>query len=87
MRNLGIREDVPRSKKHLNYEILNLKSKRILNRICTYLAKKGLDSEELFSKIVINSTVKTKTKTEKVEIMKDTEFFKMLHDLFIVRSD
>ena len=39
MRNYGIKEDVPRSKKHLNYETLNLKSKRILNRMVQYLAK------------------------------------------------
>lgn len=37
MRNFGIREGLPRSKKHLNYENLNLKSKRIINRLCMYL--------------------------------------------------
>ncbi len=87
MRNLGVREDVPRSKKHLNYDKLNLKSKRIINRICSYLTKKGMDVDEFFAKIVINSNVKTKTKKEKVDIMKDTEFFKLLADSFILRRD
>lgn len=87
MRNLGVREDIPRSKKHLNYEKLSLKSKRIINRICSYLKKKGMDADEFFAKIVLNSNVKTKTKTDKVDIMKDTEFFKMLADAYILRRD
>ena len=34
---LGSREDHPISKKHLNYELLDLKSKRIMNRLCNHL--------------------------------------------------
>jgi hypothetical protein len=36
---LGWSEDAPESKKHLNYSILNLKSKRILNRLNAFLDK------------------------------------------------
>lgn len=43
MKNNGLKEDVPKSKKHLNYEKLSLKSIRIMNRLCSYLHKEGLD--------------------------------------------
>jgi hypothetical protein len=38
LKSLGLIEDIPKSKKGLFYEILDLKSKRIMNRLCLYLA-------------------------------------------------
>lgn len=84
MRNFGIREGLPRSKKHLNYENLNLKSKRIINRLCMYLDQSEKTIEELLKDIVLRSTVKTKTKTEKVETIKAEEFFKLLYEVEVI---
>ena len=37
--------------------------------------------------MLIKSTVKTRTKTEKVEILKAEEFFKMLFDIGVITSN
>lgn len=78
MKSFGIREDLPRSLKHLNYEMLDLKSKRILNRVSNYLAEKEIDFNEFFNDLFSVHNVKTKTKTDQVEIMKAELFFKKL---------
>lgn len=70
MLSFGIREHKPRSKKHLNYETLDLKSKRILNRLSNYLAIKELEFDDFFKDMYFTQQVKTKTKSEKVDIMK-----------------
>lgn len=41
LKHFGITEDLPKSKKHLNYQILNLKSKRIINRFIKHLLDKN----------------------------------------------
>lgn len=84
---LGCEEDFPESKKHLNYKALNLQSKRIFNRINKYLADHKESEDKVFKSVVSIQTVKTKTKIEKVDILKDIEFFKKLKELGIVKSD
>lgn len=37
LKKFGAKDDMPKSKKHLNYEKLNLKSKRILNRLYNHI--------------------------------------------------
>ena len=75
---LGCEEDYPESKKHLNYKALNLQSKRIFNRINKYLADHKETEDKIFKSVISIQTVKTKTKIEKVDILKDVEFFKKL---------
>jgi ribosomal protein L21 len=87
MKNFGIREDMPRSKKHLDYETLNLKSKRILNRVVFYLELKNLTIDDFLKDIVLRATVKTKSKTEKVETMKAEAFFNLLYDAEIITQN
>lgn len=48
---LGWVEDDPESKKHLNYKVLNLQSKRIFNRLNAYCESKGVSVETLFQSI------------------------------------
>jgi hypothetical protein len=60
---LGWQEDVLESKKHLNYEILTLQSKRLFNRINHYLDSKKLDLvNDLLKGILKIQVVKTKSK-------------------------
>jgi len=49
MESFGVVERKPKSKKHLNYEQLDLKSIRILNRITKYLEKVNFKAEEAFA--------------------------------------
>lgn len=84
MKNFGIKEGLPKSKKHLNYENLHLKSRRIINRLCMYLDQNEKTIEEFMKEIVMRSTVKTKSKVEKVEIVKAEEFFKLLFDAEVI---
>lgn len=83
---LGWQEDQPESKKHLNYKVLNLQSKRIINRLNAYCEGKGVGVYELFRGIIKIQVVKTKSKQEDVELLKSDEFFKRLHQLQVVRS-
>jgi hypothetical protein len=84
---LGFDEDLPESKKHLNYNLLKLQSKRIFNRINKYLSDNKISPESLFESSIVLQTVKTKTKTEKIEIIKDVDFFKKLHSIGIIKKD
>ena len=81
MRSFGIKEDMPKSKKHLNYDSLDLKSKRILNRLFNYIQTHALDLYSYFNDLLVIQTVKTKTKVEKVELMKAETFFNKLHEI------
>ncbi|TNV85398.1 hypothetical protein FGO68_gene15267 [Halteria grandinella] len=83
---LGWQEDMPESKKHLNYKVLNLQSKRILNRLNAYTDSKDVTVEALFQSIKKIQVVKTKSKQEDVELLKAEDFFKCLHTLKIVKS-
>ena len=69
---------MPKSKKHLNYKKMDLKSKRILNRISNYLAKNNLTFDEFFKDLFFTQSVKTSTKKEKVEIIKAEVLFSTL---------
>lgn len=60
MKSFGIFEKVPKSKKHLNYNNLDLKSKRILNRISNHLAVMKLEFDDFFKDIVNTQVVRTK---------------------------
>lgn len=62
MKSFGLKEDIPKSKKHLNYETLDLKSKRIMNRLCNYLAESQIPPTEFFKEVLVLQTVKTLTK-------------------------
>jgi len=62
LKNFGIKEDLPKSKKHLNYETLDLKSKRIMNRLIIYLKSNGLHLDKFLGEIIKMQAVKTKTK-------------------------
>jgi len=84
---LGWDEDYPESKKHLNYKGLNLQSIRIFNRINKYLEDHKETDEKVFKSVISIQSVKTKTKIEKVDILKDIEFFKKLKELGIVKND
>lgn len=61
IRNLGVKEDAPKSKKHLNYENLSLKSKRILNRLFNLVDSLNLSIDEYLKELILQQTVKTKT--------------------------
>ena len=82
-----MKENLPKSKKHLDYESLNLQSKRILNRLVAYMEENELTEQEIFGPLILQSTVKTKSKTEKVEILRAQDFFTTLYDLEIVIKD
>lgn len=82
----GFDEDLPESKKHLNYAGLTLQSKRILNRINGKLSEKGWTPEELLGDALKTQSVKTKTKVEQVGIIKSAEFFQRLKELGLIRS-
>ena len=86
MKSFGIIEDLPKSKKHLVYEQLNLKSIRILNRISHYFVANDIDVDDFFKDLNSEHMVKTKTKQEKVEIMKAELFFKKLHTCGIIKK-
>jgi hypothetical protein len=51
MKSFGVTEDYPKSKKHLNYTGLDLKSKRILNRLSNYLAVNKLDLDTMLKEL------------------------------------
>jgi hypothetical protein len=82
---LGFEEDLPESKKHLNYQGLNLQSKRIMNRMNEHLKEHQQTPQTLFKNVIVQQSVKTKTKMEKVDIIKDVEFFSLLKQLNIVK--
>lgn len=52
METLGIQEKKPRSKKHLIFDQLDLKSRRILNRLSKYLEENGLGVHDIFEDII-----------------------------------
>lgn len=84
MKSFGVKEELPRSKKHLNYDTLDLKSKRILNRLFKYLTENKIDISDFFRDIIVEQVVKTKTKTEKVELIKAEKVFLKMQDVGIV---
>ena len=49
---LGVEEMKPKSKKHLNFDDLDLKSKRILNRIADLINRKHLTIESFLRDII-----------------------------------
>lgn len=83
MKSFGLVEAGPRSKKHLNYEILDLRSKRILIRLCQYMQEQEMSFASFTSDIIVKLLVKTKSKVDKVEIIKAEALFKKLKDLGI----
>ncbi len=84
---LGFEEDVPESKKHLNYNNLSLQSKRIMNRLVKYLKDNKIKADKLLQSIIIQQTVKSKVKTDKVDIIKDVDFFQKLHQIGVIKKD
>lgn len=66
---------------------MNLQSKRIFNRINKYLQDHKETEDKVFKSVVSIQSVKTKTKVEKVDILKDVEFFKKLKELGIIKND
>ena len=53
MKSFDIREDIPKSKKHLNYEMLDLKSKRIFNRLFKYLFDHKMELIDFLKELLI----------------------------------
>ena len=53
METFGIEENRPKSKKHLNYDELDLKSMRIVNRILTHLKSKNIAFDDAFKDIQV----------------------------------
>jgi hypothetical protein len=49
-----IYENIPKSKKHLDYNKLNLKSIRILNRLSKYLVDNDTNFNDFFKDLYIN---------------------------------
>ncbi len=82
----GILEKRPKSKKHLDYDTIDLKSRRILNRLASHLTQRGKELLDLFSDIVVEQTVRTKTRQEKVEIIRSEQFFIRLAQLGLKRT-
>lgn len=78
--------DLPRPRKHLNYSSLNLKSIRILNRLVAYLERNKTTLDQFLEGLQIQQTVKTKTKSEKVDIVRADKFFQKLGMLEIRKS-
>ena len=84
---LGFEEDLPPSKPNLDYGTLNMQSKRIINRVVDYMIKNHNSSyEEMFSPIVKTKTVKSKTKTDQVDIIKAEDLLSYLHSLSLIKS-
>jgi len=50
---LGFEEDLPESKKHLNYGHLSLQSKRIVNRLIKYLRTNKTTAEAFLKAVTI----------------------------------
>jgi len=74
----GLKEDKPKSKKHLNFEVLNPKGKRVMNRLVAWLGSK--DIRQMLGERVHKHTVKTKSKSEQVDIVLVEDFFKYLQE-------
>ncbi|CDW90055.1 UNKNOWN [Stylonychia lemnae] len=82
--NLGVIDYLPKPKKRLNYDKLNLKSIRILNRLLIYLEEHQQTVDDVFGDKIIQQNVKAKDKTEQVELIKDIDFFDKLYELEII---
>jgi len=54
LKSFGVFEDLPKSKKHLNYEKVDLKSKRILNRLSIFLATNNENINTFFGDILFH---------------------------------
>lgn len=79
LKSFGVREDIPKSKKYLNYNKLDLKSKRIINRFSNYLAVNQIHLMTFFDDIKEEKLVKTATSSEKRELVEAKKFFNKLH--------
>jgi hypothetical protein len=79
-------EDMPESKKHLNYAALNLQSMRIINRLIQHLKDHKTTESIVLKEIIIQQNVRAKNKTESVSIMKSDAFFARLKALGIVKK-
>lgn len=44
-------------------------------------------ADKLFASVIFSQTVKSKTKSEKIEIIKDVDFFKTLKALGLVKTE
>ena len=84
---LGFDEDLPESKRHLNYAHLTLQSKRIMNRLIKYLTDHKTTAEAFLKPFVIQQIVKSKVKTDKVDIIKDAHFFNKLKEAGVVKKE
>lgn len=51
------------------------------------MEENGVSEQDIFGPIILQSTVKTKSKTEKVEIIRAQDFFAKLYELEIVIKD
>ena len=84
---LGFDEDLPESKRHLNYAHLTLQSKRIMNRFIKYLRDHKTTAEAFLRPVTIQQIVKSKVKTDKVDIIKDVQFFNKLKEVGVVKKE
>ena len=86
LKNFGVKEDLPKNKRNLIYDNLNLQSKRIINRLIDYLLENQMSLPEFLKEQIQTQTVKTKTKTEQVEIVKARSLFEKLYEVRIVKD-
>ena len=87
MASFNLVERMPKSRKGLQYEQLDMKSKRILNRIVEYLREKDLTTTDFVQEITSIKTVKyNNNKSAQMEIIKAENFFKKLCKVKIRKS-
>ena len=86
MESMGLSEKKPVSKKHLAFEELDLKSKRIINRLNFYMKENQVGVQDIFYDLVMQQQVKTKSRSEKVDLIKSVDFFQRLSDMELKKS-
>ena len=70
----------------MNYQMLSLKSVRIINRLISHLASRDLEFSKFMEDIVVRQAVKTKSSNAEVEIFMAKKFFSRLHACGIKKS-
>mmetsp|Transcript_15091 Transcript_15091/g.10965 ORF Transcript_15091/g.10965 Transcript_15091/m.10965 type:complete len:134 (+) Transcript_15091:584-985(+) len=83
----GLKEQLPKPYKKLDYRNLTLQSQRILNRFSIFLAKNNLDIDQHLQHITFHQIVRATNKEEKVGLIRAVDFFKQLHDDKVIKKN
>ena len=74
------------SSAHLNYEMLDLRSIRLINRLIHYLGTEQITFSDFMREMIQVQTVKTKQSNTEVEIFMATKFFEKLQKSKVKKS-